>query len=194
MKRDAKFYTLLFFTTFQLSAFTFGGGYVIVPLMKKQFVEKLAWIDEKEMLDFAAIAQATPGPMAVNAATLLGYHLAGIKGALVAIFGTVLPPFILLSVISLFYTAFAANPIVKNVLRAMQAAVSAVILDVVFGMAGSIIQKKQLIAFLLMIAAFLASAFFEVDVITIILVCAAVGLLSTLISKRKAKGTSDDLS
>ena len=86
-----KFYWKLFTSTFQLSAFTFGGGYVIVPLMKKQFVEKLGWIDEKEMLDFTAIAQSSPGAMAVNASVLLGYHLSGIPGALVSILGTVLP-------------------------------------------------------------------------------------------------------
>lgn len=193
MKRDLKFFVMLFLYTFQLSAFTFGGGYVIVPLMKKQFVEQLGWIDEKEMLDFVAIAQSTPGAMAVNAATLLGYHLAGMKGALVAIFGTILPPFILLSVISLFYTAFVANPIVKNVLRAMQAAVSAVILDVVIGMAGSIFKNKKLVPIFLMIAAFIAGAFFEVNVIYIILVCAAAGLISTLITQRKTKETKHDL-
>src|SRR5665647_105815 len=150
---------MLFFYTFQLCAFTFGGGYVIVPLMKKQFVEQLGWIDEKEMFNFVAIAQSTPGAMAVNAATLLGYHLAGMRGALVAILGTILPPFILLSVISLFYAAFAANPIVKNVLRAMQAAVSAVILDVVIEMAGLIIKNKKLIPVFLMIGAFIAVSY-----------------------------------
>jgi len=179
---------MLFFYTFQLSAFTFGGGYVIVPLMKKQFVEQLGWIDEKEMFNFVAIAQSTPGAMAVNAATLLGYHLAGMRGALVAILGTILPPFILLSVISLFYAAFAANPIVKNVLRAMQAAVSAVILDVVIEMAGVTLKNKKLIPVFLMIGAFIASAFFEINVIYIILICAAAGLFSTAKNTTKHKG------
>ena len=94
--------------------------------MKKQFVEKLGWLDEKEMLDFTAIAQSSPGAMAVNASVLLGYHLSGILGALIAIFGTVLPPLILLSVISAGYTTFASNEIVKNVMRGMQAGVCAV--------------------------------------------------------------------
>lgn len=143
MKRDIKFYWKLFLSTFQLSAFTFGGGYVIVPLMKKQFVEKLGWIDEHEMLDFTAIAQSTPGAMAVNASVLLGYRLAGIPGALVSILGTVLPPLILLSVISVGYGAFISNQTVKNVLRGMQAGVCAVIIDVVIDMGRKIVKDKK---------------------------------------------------
>ena len=82
----------LFTSTFTLSAFTFGGGYVIIPLMRKKFVEQLHWLEEEEMLDLTAIAQATPGALAVNAAILIGYRVAGIIGALVTVLGTVLPP------------------------------------------------------------------------------------------------------
>ena len=111
MKRDAKFYWTLFRSTFSLSAFTVGGGFVIVPLMKQKFVDGLHWIDEDEMLDIAAIAQSAPGAIAVNAAILVGYRLAGIVGALVTIFGTILPPLLLLSVISVFYQAFQDNDV-----------------------------------------------------------------------------------
>ena len=92
MKRDSKLYGTLFLQTLKLSAFTFGGGYVIISLMKKQFVDKLGWMNEKEMLDYTAIAQSSPGAIAVNAAILVGYNLGGVLGALVAIVGTVLPP------------------------------------------------------------------------------------------------------
>ena len=91
MKKDANFYFKLFYSTFCLSAFTFGGGYVIVPLMRKKFVNELEWLDEKEMLDLTAIAQSAPGAMAVNAAILVGYRLAGILGAFITILATVLP-------------------------------------------------------------------------------------------------------
>ena len=103
MKKNPKLYLKLFTSTFYLSAFTFGGGYVIVPLMKKKFADDLHWIEEKEMIDLAAIAQSAPGPIAVNAAILVGYRIAGVLGALTTIIGTVLPPFVILAVISLFY-------------------------------------------------------------------------------------------
>ena len=175
-QRDIKFYLKLFLSTFQLSAFTFGGGYVIVPLMRKRFVDQLGWIEEKEMLDFTAIAQASPGAMAVNASVILGYHLAGVPGALVAVFGTVLPPLILLSIISIGYSAFIGNEVVKNVLRGMQAGVCAVIIDVVIDMGGRILKSKSIVSVTLMVAAFAAVALFQVNVMLVILICVLVGL------------------
>lgn len=175
-QRDIKFYLKLFLSTFQLSAFTFGGGYVIVPLMRKRFVDQLGWIEEKEMLDFTAIAQASPGAMAVNASVILGYHLAGVPGALVAVFGTVLPPLILLSLISIGYSAFIGNEVVKNVLRGMQAGVCAVIIDVVIDMGGRILKSKSIVSVTLMVAAFAAVALFQVNVMLVILICVLVGL------------------
>jgi uncharacterized protein YqcC (DUF446 family) len=96
----AKILRTLFLSTFKLSACTFGGGYVIVPLMRKKFVEELHWIGEPEMLDLVAIAQSSPGPIAVNASILVGYHMAGVPGALITMLGTVLPPLGIISVIS----------------------------------------------------------------------------------------------
>ena len=99
-------YKKLFFSTFKLSACTFGGGFVIIPLMRKKFVEELGWIQEDEMMDLAAIAQSSPGAIAVNASILVGYHVAGIPGAMLTVLGTVLPPLIIISIISTFYQAF----------------------------------------------------------------------------------------
>ena len=93
----------LFISTLYLSAFTFGGGYVIVTLMKEKFVDELHWIEEDEMLDLIAIAQSAPGAIAVNGAIVVGYKLAGLLGALVAILATILPPFVIISAISFFY-------------------------------------------------------------------------------------------
>lgn len=97
----------LFLSTLYLSAFTFGGGYVIVTLMKDKFVDKYHWIEENEMLDLIAIAQSAPGAIAVNGAIVVGYKLAGLAGVLTAIFGTVLPPFLIISAISVFIRCFA---------------------------------------------------------------------------------------
>ncbi|MTL48032.1 chromate transporter, partial [Turicibacter sanguinis] len=142
MKKDANFYFKLFYSTFCLSAFTFGGGYVIVPLMRKKFVNELEWLDEKEMLDLTAIAQSAPGAMAVNAAILVGYRLAGILGAFITILATVLPPLIILSVISMFYQLFRESILVGALMFGMQAAIGAVIVDVVFGMANNLVKDS----------------------------------------------------
>lgn len=111
--------------------------------MRKKFVEQYHWIEEKEMLDLTAIAQSSPGAIAVNVAILIGYRLAGIFGAVITIIGTVLPPFITLSIISLAYTAFQESLIVNYVLRGMQAGVAAVIIDVVISMAIELFKEKK---------------------------------------------------
>ena len=102
VRKKQKVLWKLFLSTLYLSAFTFGGGYVIVTLMKDKFVDKYHWIEENEMLDLIAIAQSAPGAIAVNGAIVVGYKLAGLAGVLTAIFGTVLPPFLIISVISVF--------------------------------------------------------------------------------------------
>lgn len=181
MKKGWKTYKKLFTSTFYLSAFTFGGGYVIIPLMKKKFVDDLNWIDETEMLNLAAIAQSAPGAVAVNASILLGYRIAGIKGALITVLGTVLPPLIILSVISIGYAAFRDNVVVNAVLKAMQSAVAAVICDVVMTMGSGVLKEKQVIPTIVMFGAFIANYFFGVNVIVIVLACGALGVLQMVI-------------
>ena len=124
----------LFKATFLLSAFTFGGGFVIVSLMKKKFVEELQWLEEEEMLDITAIAQSSPGPIPINASVILGYRMYGVVGSLVAILGTSLPPMIIISVISIFYAQFRSNRIIAIALQVMRAGVAAVIFDVVINL------------------------------------------------------------
>lgn len=175
MNKDMKFYMKLFISTFYISAFTFGGGYVIVPLMRKKFVNEYGWIEEKEMLDLTAIAQSAPGAIAVNAAILIGYRLSGILGAMVTILATVLPPFLILSVISIAYTEFIGSVIVRYILRGMQAGVAAVILDVVVNMVIELFKEKKVLPVIIMIGAFIASFFFQVNVIIIILLSGIMG-------------------
>ena len=177
----------VFFSTLYLSAFTFGGGYVIVTLMKKKFVDELHWIDEEEMLDLVAIAQSAPGAIAVNGAIVVGYKLAGIAGALAAIIGTIIPPFVILSVIFYFYAAFSSNYIVKTVLDGMQAGVGAVIASVVYDMGSGIVAGKQKSSLAIMAAAFLAVCIFNVNVVYVVIFCIVLGVVRTLIRKRKEK-------
>lgn len=186
MKSKFSLYRKLFSSTFYLSAFTFGGGFVIVPLMKKKFVDDLKWIEEEEMLNLAAIAQASPGAVAVNASILLGYRVAGISGALVTVLGTVLPPLILLSVLSFFYTAFQQNAIIQAVLKGMQAGVVAVLADVLASMGGNLLKEKNFSSILIMIGAFIATFFFHLNVIYIILICGTIGALLMLYRQKHA--------
>ena len=133
----------LFKSMFVLSSCTFGGGFVIVSLMKKKFVEELQWLDEDEMLDVTAITQSAPGPLPVNASVIIGYRMAGILGSLSAVFGTILPPMIVLSIISLFYNQFRTNKYIAVALQVMRAGVAAVIFDVVINLAKNVSKPAE---------------------------------------------------
>jgi chromate transporter len=191
LKNKKNIYIKLFISTFYLSAFTFGGGYVIIPLMKKKFVDDLQWIEDDEMLNLTAIAQSSPGAVAVNAAILLGYRVAGILGALVTILGTVLPPFITLSVISIFYTAFRDNIVVNAVLKGMQAGVAAVIADVVLNLGSNVLKQKDIVSMIIMVGAFIATFFFKINVMYIVLVCGCMGAAKILIQMKKFQKGGD---
>ena len=175
----------LFLITLYISAFTFGGGFVIVTFMKRKFVDELHWIDEQEMLDMAALAQSSPGAIAVNAAILVGWNVEGLLGMVVAVTGTIIPPMVILSVISFFYAAFASNVYVALVLKGMQAGVAAVILDVVCGLGGNVLKTRSVVYIALMVLAFVASFFFDVNVILIILAAAVFGVVRTLFQLKK---------
>lgn len=177
----------IFISTLYLSAFTFGGGYVIVSLMKKKFVDEYHWIEENEMLDLVAIAQSAPGAIAVNGAIVVGYKLAGIAGVMTAILGTVIPPFLILSILSVFYQAFRSNYVVSQILEGMQAGVGAVIASVVFDMGEPIIKEKDILSILILAGAFIASYMWKLNVVFIILFCDVIGVCRTLLGKRRRK-------
>ena len=139
-------YWQLFLSTFKLSACTFGGGFVIIPLMRERFVKELHWIEEEEMLDLTAIAQSSP---------------------------------------SVLYQAFRSNRYVSMAMAGMLAGVAAVIFDVVINMARPILKKKRLLPIAVMLAAFVATRFFAVNIILIILVCGVIGALDMLYLQKK---------
>ena len=178
----------LFLSCFYISAFTFGGGFVIITFMKRKFVDEKGWINEQEMLDLTALAQSAPGAIAVNAAVLVGWRVGGFLGMLTAVVGTILPPLLIISVVSLFYAAFAANRYVALVLDGMQAGVAAVILDVVCNLGKNVVKSRSVVKIGLMAAAFTATFFFKINVIYIILAAAAVGIVTEpLRHKKEAK-------
>ena len=173
----------LFLSTLYLSAFTFGGGYVIVTLMRKKFVSEYHWIDEDEMLDLIAIAQSAPGAIAVNGAIVVGYKLAGMLGVLVSVIATIIPPFVIISAISVCYNAFRTNLLVSLMLEGMQAGVGAVIASVVFEMGSGIVKEKNPFSLIIMTVSFIVTYFFNVNVVYVILVCIALGLIKTFVQK-----------
>lgn len=184
-------YRTLFTSMLIISAFTFGGGFVIITLMKKKFVEELHWLEEDEMLDLTAIAQAAPGAIAVNAAILLGYRIKGIKGVLVSTLATILPPLFIIGVISYFYAAFRENEIIARTLQVMRAGVAAVIFDVVINLALGIFGSRKALYICLMFLALIASLIFSVGAIQIILICGIVGLLTVFFEKKSLKDKGD---
>lgn len=186
-KANANPYGQLFVSTFRLSACTFGGGFVIIPLMRKRFVEELGWIEEQEMMDLTAIAQSSPGAIAVNASILVGYHVAGIPGALLTVLGTVLPPLIIISVISLFYQAFRDSAIVSMAMAGMLCGVAAVIFDVVIHMVKTVARQKRILPLLVLLGSFAAVRFFGVNIILVILVCGVIGALETCRQQKRSK-------
>lgn len=183
-KIDLKLLWKLFLSTLYLSAFTFGGGYVIVTLMKSKFVDEYKWITEKEMLNITAIAQSAPGAIAVNAAIVVGFRLAGFIGVLVAVLGTIIPPFIIISLISLFYEVFRQNQMITLLLAGMEAGVAAVVVAVSVEMALGVVKDKDTILTIMMVVAFIANAVFNVSVIIIILISVLIGIALHLLFQK----------
>lgn len=176
----------LFFTMLYISAFTFGGGFVIVTLMKKKFVDEYKWIDEQEMLDIISIAQSTPGPIALNGAVIVGKRIGGFRGIIVSALGTVIPPVAIITLISVFYNAFSENMYVALLLKGMGAGVAAVILDVVCSLSSKYIKGRKIFEIILIILSFVLVFFLKINVILIILAAAVVGTITVLVKKRKA--------
>ena len=187
MRKDYSKLWTLFKSMFMLSACTFGGGFVIVSLMKKKFVEELKWLEEDEMLDVTAITQSAPGPLPVNASVIIGYRMSGVIGSLTAVLGTILPPMIIISIISVFYEQFRTNPYIAIALQVMRAGVAAVIFDVVINLAGNVVKTKRVLYIAMMIIAFIATYILDVSAMLIIFTCLGIGLSDLFFTLRRKK-------
>ena len=188
-KNDLNFYWKLFSSMFLISMSTFGGGFVIITLMQKKYCDDLHWIKRDEILNLTAIAQTAPGSLAVNASILFGYQLKGVKGALVAVLATIIPPLTIISIISLFYNAFSTNQIVQIALQVMRSGVAAVIFDAVLNLMKDVLKTRDKLNIAVMIIAFIASYLIKVDTIVIISVCLTLAIAIELLSKKKCEGT-----
>ena len=173
----------LFLTFFKIGAFTFGGGYAMLPLIQREIVEKRKWITNDDILEVVAIAESTPGPIAVNSATFVGYRTGGFSGALLATLGVVLPSFAVILAISFVLREFESLKAVQYAFSGIRAGVLALVLKALWSMYKQ--SPKNAVSYALMAIAFVLVAFLGADVLPGIIGCAAVGLIVTLYAGRK---------
>lgn len=191
MKEKLKKVFQLFITFIKIGAFTFGGGYAMVPLIQRETVEKKKWINDDDILEIVAIAESTPGPIAVNFATFVGYKTAGVLGAAAATIGVVLPSFTIIYFISFVIDKFENNTAVKYAFSGIRAGVLALIIKALWTMSKK--SAKNIISFIITAFAFIFAAL-NINVIYIILACAVTGIVSSLIMSGREKKKNDDIS
>ena len=167
----------LFLSFLKIGAFTFGGGYAMIPLIQNEVIEKKKWINDEEMMDIIAIAESTPGPIAINSATFVGYKVSGFWGSVVSTLGVVLPSLIIISIIALFFENFLEVPIIAAAFKGIRAGVSVLILNAALKMYKGL--KKSVIAYILLLIALIFSFFIEFRFMSLSLIAfgAIVGVL-----------------
>lgn len=175
----------LFTTFFKIGAFTFGGGYAMIPLIQREAVEKNKWVSDDDVLEIIAIAESTPGPIAINSATFIGYKVAGNFGAAMATLGVALPSFLIISVISYILKEFQDNKTVAYAFFGIRAGVVALILKAIVTMFKK--AEKNIVGIIIMIGAFILSVFTDVSVLLIIILCGALGILAFHFGERGHK-------
>ena len=175
----------LFGVFLKIGAFTFGGGYAMVPLIEREVADRRAWITSQDMLDIIAIAESTPGPIAINTATFVGYKTAGVVGAMAATIGTVLPSFAIISVVSVILGEFRELRAVQYAFNGIRAGVLALIIKALWSM----YQKcpKSLVAYIIMALSFVIAAFTDINILFIILGAAITGLVTSLLMARRER-------
>ena len=188
MKRPLRLYLQIFWYHLTLSLTTFGGGYVIVSMMRRTFVKKLRWLTDREMLDYTALAQTAPGSIAINASVLVGQRMAGLPGILLAVTGTVLPPLVILTALTYCYNAVIQNSWVGFALRGLRAGVVAIILEAVFSMALPYVRQKKWISLGIMTLAFILSGLAGINVVLLLLGSLAAGLAYALWRRKRETG------
>ncbi len=175
----------LFLTFLKIGAFTFGGGYAMIPLIQKEIVEKRKWISDADILEIVAIAESTPGPIAINAATFVGFRICGFWGALFATLGVVFPSFFIILVISFVLKEFQSIQAVRYAFHGIRAGVLALILKALWSMYRQC--PKNTTAYIIMASAFVLTAFLNVDVLIVIIGCAVFGLISSVVISRRER-------
>lgn len=178
-------YVQLFVTFLKIGAFTFGGGYAMIPFIQRETVEKYHWIEEKDVLDIIAVAESTPGPIAINAATFVGFHTAGVLGACCATLGVILPSFCIILIIASFLRQFESLELVKFAFVGVRVGVTALILKALVSMKHQC--PRDYFSYSVMLGAFLLATCLKVNVLVIIIVSGLSGIVATLIQKKRGQ-------
>ena len=175
----------LFWTFFKTGAFTFGGGYAMIPLIQREAVEKNGWISDEDILEVVAIAESTPGPIAINSATFVGYRAAGVWGSFFATVGMVLPSFVVIALLSKVIDEFQNLPAVQYAFYGIRAGVLALIFKALCNMFKK--SRKGRLSLWISMLAFVLVAVLKLNVIAAIVVCALIGLVSSICAERREK-------
>lgn len=173
----------LFITFLKIGAFTFGGGYAMIPLIQKESSEKNKWVSEEDILEIVAIAESTPGPISVNAATFIGYKVAGFWGAFFSTLGLILPAFIIMLILSTILSNIRDIKVVEYAFFGIRAGVLALIINALIKMYKQI--DKNVISYIIMLGSLLLSTFININTIFVIIICGLVGLLTSLYIGRR---------
>lgn len=176
---------LLFATFFKIGAFTFGGGYAMIPLIQREVSEKKKWITDEEILEIVAIAESTPGPIAINSATFVGYKCCGFWGAFACTLGVVLPSFLIILAISGILELVQDLKAVKYAFMGIRAGVLALIIKALVKMYKAC--PKGLVSYIVMGLSFVLAAIVKIDVIIVVICCAVIGLVSSVVAERRAR-------
>lgn len=167
----------LFITFFKIGAFTFGGGYAMIPIIQREIAENKKWLSDDDILDIIAVAESTPGPIAINSATFVGYKVAGFWGAFFSTFAVVLPSFVIISIISYLLKEFSSIRAVNYAFFGIRAAVLALLLRALWLMYGKC--PKNAVSCFIMAVSFILSAFLDINLIFVIIICALFGLFAS---------------
>lgn len=182
---DFKKLWALFCTFFKIGGFTFGGGYAMIPLIQKETVENKKWITDDDILEIIAIAESTPGPIAINSATFVGYRTCGVLGAVCATLGVVLPSFVIILIISFVLEQFQELKAVQYAFNGIRAGVLALLFKALWGMYKK--SPKGWAAYVVMAAAFVLTAFVKINVLFVIIFCAVFGLVTATMAERRVR-------
>jgi len=185
MKGKYKDLWKIFTTFFKIGAFTFGGGYAMIPLIQKEAVEKHGWVTDDDILEIIAIAESTPGPIAINSATFVGYRTCGVLGSVMATLGVVLPSFIIIYAISFVLRQFQELKAVQYAFNGIRAGVLALLCKALWGMYKK--NQKNWASYIIMAAAFILTGLVDVSVLPVLIGCAVFGLVTAKAMERKVQ-------
>ena len=173
----------IFLSFFRIGAFTFGGGYAMIPLIQHEAVEKRHWVTDEDILDIVAIAESTPGPIAINSATFVGYRAAGVLGSVCATLGVVLPSFVVILLLSFVLAQFQEVQAVQYAFNGIRVGVLALLVKALWTMYNK--SPKGWAAYVVMGAALILTSVFEINVILVIIGCAIFGIVTSAIMRRR---------